>query len=171
MKTIHRTLLLSELKVSVKRPPYGITGFHYYLDEPPPVTDEKAFLSLCHTFSRQIDSEIIDTQRIHRSRENNFTSVTFQTRSETFSTLLNGHYPVIAFSVPVKRNVLEVEFLDRTSYANHWKEISEYQVLTLDELSLSVYEMDFTDISDSEYDQILIHKPPNSGQIIFNYWD
>ena len=164
-------LTLSGLRHGMKHPPYGITGFHYYLDETPPSTDESAFIALCHTFKHQINAEIVETLRINGSREKNFTSVTFKTHKETFSILLNGHYPFIAFASRIEHGNPEIDFIDRPQYATLWSKLGAYTTLTVADLTISPHDMELADLSDTEYDQMLIHKPIASGQIVFNYWD
>ncbi|EAQ80605.1 hypothetical protein [Blastopirellula marina] len=155
----------------MKRLPYGITGFHYYLEPPPPITDENTFIALAHSFAQLIGAQLTLTHKIASAPDRNFTAIEFKTDNESFATLMNGHYPLIAFSQPIQFDSLTIEFIDRPEFGKRWQELGEFQILTIDELAIPPHDVDASDISDTEYDQILIHKPSTVGEIIFNFWD
>lgn len=155
----------------MKRLPYGVTGFHYYLDTPPPVTDERAFIALCHTFAQLVEAKITSTKRLGSVPERNFTAVEFQSQTEGFAILLNAHYPLIAFSKPIQYESLTLEFIDRPEYEWRWLQLGDFRVLHVKELSASPYDLDVSEISDTEYDQILVRQPRSMGGIVFNFWD
>ncbi len=155
----------------MQRPPYGITGFYYYLDPPPPSTDESAFLNHCYAFARTLAAKIVRVDRRVGTTEKNFTSVTFETKSDAFAILFNAHYPMLAFAEPMFVGEVIAKFIDRPEYAIYWNEIGGYAILSHADLTIPPHKMELVDMSDSEYDQILVHNPSTSGEIIFNFWD
>jgi|GEM_PF-884830 len=153
------------------RPPYGITGFHYYLDPPPPSTDETEFLNHCYAFARHIGARVVAIDRKVGTTEKNFSSATLKTRTETFVILFNAHYPVLAFAEKMPIGDVIHKFIERPDFATYWDAIDGYSLLRVADLTISPHDMELADISDTEYDQIIVHKPRTSGEIIFNYWD
>ncbi len=63
------------------------------------------------------------------------------------------------------------KFIDRPDCRRFWDAVDGYTLLGVADLNIPPYEMELADISDTEYDQIIVHKPGTSGEIIFNYWD
>ena len=151
--------------------PCGITGFWLSTDAPPPATNEREFLAVCHAAAQQLHGKVLSQDLVADHRACNFSVVTIQLPLEDIAVLLNSHIPLIAMSQPLSRQDLTIRFVDSPVLADAIRKCGSFTILTASELAQRISDDMLADLSNAEMQQIKYWKPATVGAMLFNFWD
>jgi hypothetical protein len=150
----------------MKLPP-GATGFN---PRPGDQADLRAFSAVCHDAARAVDATVI-------------ASVTPAGVTPSFHTLDIAHarphitvlrhiaLPFIAFALPGASGDATVAFVDRPDLAAAITNLTDAEVLPVDQLRTPLSKVDLSALDSHEHDQINYWKPTTVGELLFNFWD
>jgi hypothetical protein len=151
--------------------PRGVTGFRDRRSEPLPVTDPRAFATICHRVARATGGRLgaITGPGVTP----NFHSALINYGEEQVSLLGHQHAPFLATAASAPGMAL-IAFVDdpRIHAAPALNPPDPpFRLLTLRELQAPLDLIDCTALDRAELNQIRQWKPGTAGELIFNYWD
>ncbi|MBP3951835.1 hypothetical protein [Bacillus suaedae] len=146
----------------------GITGFL-----PAPSVDEKEFKQICYSL---FGSKVLNYIE-YRTAEN-FYECVVQIGDREVHVLLNGQYPLMAFTSKRELDVYYFPFINEPELSKMFEPY--YEILNLDQLSEPLnyikrgnkisMEND-NSLHQDELKQIIFWQPRSVGEVVFNYWD
>ncbi|TYB95463.1 hypothetical protein FXF53_24360 [Micromonospora sp. WP24] len=149
----------------MKLPP-GATGFN------PPLGDQvsiRAFTALCHHAARSIDATL--TGVTPASVTPNFHTIGIAHTRHHIAVLRHTTVPFIAFARPQAPGDVTVAFVDHPDLAVAITNLTDAQVLTVEQLRTPLSQVDLSALDPYEHDQITYWKPTSVGELLFNFWD
>ncbi|MGC3862294.1 hypothetical protein ACPSM1_19140 [Micromonospora chersina] len=149
----------------MKLPP-GATGF-----SPPPgdQADVRAFTAVCHHAAHAIDATV--TGVTPAGATPNFHTVEITHVQHHIAVLRHTTAPFIAFARPHANGDAIQTFVDHPDLAAAITNLTDAQVLTVDQLQTPVAQVDLSALDSHEHDQINYWKPTTLGDLLFNSWD
>ncbi|TDC39769.1 hypothetical protein E1211_03115 [Micromonospora sp. 15K316] len=149
----------------MKLPP-GATGFN------PPLCHQaslRAFTAVCHHAARSIDASV--TGVTPASVTPHFHTVGISHAPHHIAVLGHATVPFIAFARPHAPGDVAVAFVDHPDLAAAITNLTDAQVLTVEQLRTPLSRVDLSALDPYEHDQITYWKPTSVGELLFNFWD
>ncbi len=79
--------------------------------------------------------------------------------------------PFIAFAGSRAGGDVTVTFVNHRDLATAITNLTDAQVLTVDQLQIPLSQVDLSALDPHEHDQIDYWKPTTVGELLFNFWD
>ncbi|GAB3186899.1 hypothetical protein FHX75_111280 [Micromonospora palomenae] len=149
----------------MKLPP-GATGFN-----PPPSgqADPRVFAGICQHAARAIDATVAGVAPAGVTPS--FHTVDITDPPLHIAVLRHTTLPFIAFACPHANGDVTVTFVDHPDLAAAITNLTDAQVLTVDQLQTSLAQVDLNSLDPGEHHQIGYWKPTTLGELLFNFWD
>ncbi|MEU5563422.1 hypothetical protein [Micromonospora musae] len=149
----------------MKLPP-GATGFN-----PPPgaQADLSAFTAVCHHAARAIGATVAGVTPAGVTP--NFHTVDVADAQHHIAVLRHTALPFIAFARPHANGDVTITFVDHSDLAAAITNLTDAQVLTVNQLQTALTQVDLSALDLGEHDQIDYWKPTSVGELLFNFWD
>ncbi|MGW3606387.1 hypothetical protein [Micromonospora sp. NPDC005161] len=149
----------------MKLPP-GATGFNPSLGRQ---ADLGEFTPVCHHAARAIDATV--TGVTPAGVTPNFHTVDIADAQHHIAVLRHTTLPFIAFARPHANGDVTTTFVDHPDLAAAITNLTDVQVLTVDQLQAPLAQLDLSALGPDEHHQILYWKPTTLGELLFNFWD
>ncbi|MGC4749114.1 hypothetical protein ACLQ28_26155 [Micromonospora sp. DT201] len=144
----------------------GATGFN-----PPPgdQTDLNAFTAVCYHAARTIDATV--TGVTPAGITPSFHTIDVTHAQHRIAVLRHTALPIVAFASPRAPGDSNITFIENPGLAAAITNLTDAQVLTLDQLHTPLAQIDLSALDPGEQDQISYWKPNTLGELLFNFWD
>ncbi|GAA2190318.1 hypothetical protein [Micromonospora lupini] len=149
----------------MKLPP-GTTGFNPRSGHQ---ADLGAFTAVCHHAARAIDATV--TSVTPAGVTPNFHTVDIAHAQHHIAVLQHIALPLIAFASTRASGDVTVTFVDHRDLADAITNLTDAQVLTVEQLRTPLSQVDLSALDPSEHVQINCWKPITVGELLFNFWD
>jgi hypothetical protein len=149
----------------------GITGFLEDPRQSPPMSDFRAFRSVCYAAARALGGSIVACEEPYGRGANNFAIVTVKLQTQTVAVMLNAHFHLVGFAEPSSIDQQEIRFLGSPELAQAIASSDKFKVLDAEALQANVTAEAEGALSPGEISQVRYWKPRRIGDIIFNFWD
>ena len=149
----------------MKLPP-GATGLNAPLEGE---ADLRAFTAVCHDAARAIGATV--TAVTPAGVTPNFHRIDMTHAQHQIAILRHTALPSIAFAEARASSHATVTFVNHHDLATAITNLTDAQVLTVDELQTSLSQVDLCALEPHEHDQINYWKPTTVGELLFNFWD
>lgn len=149
----------------MKLPP-GATGFN------PPSgaeADLSAFTAVCHHAARAVGATIADVTPAGVTP--NFHTVVVADSQHHIAVLRHTALPLIALARPLDNGDVTITFVDQPDLAVAITDLTDAQVLAVEQLQTPLTAVDLSALEPGEHDQIDYWKPATVGELLFNFWD
>ncbi|MEU5726361.1 hypothetical protein ABZ783_31730 [Micromonospora sp. NPDC047738] len=144
----------------------GATGFN-----PPPddQADLRSFTAVCHQAARTIGATV--TGVTPAGVTPNFHTIDITHAQHHIAVLRHSALPFIAFARPQASGDVTIAFVDHPGLVDGITNLTDAQVLTVEQLRTPLSQVDLSALDAEEHDQISYWKPTTVGELLFNLWD
>jgi hypothetical protein len=149
----------------MKLPP-GATGFNAPLEGE---ADLRAFTAVCQHAARAIGATV--TEVTPAGVTPNFHEIDIIHDQHQIAVLRHIALPLIAFADARASGDVAVTFVNHHALATAITNLTDAQVLTVDELQIPLSQVDLSALNPHEHDQIDYWNPTTAGELLFNFWD
>jgi hypothetical protein len=152
----------------MKLPP-GATGFHR-----PRLGDQadlKAFNAVCYHAARVITGSVSRVTPAKDRVTPSFHAIDITQPQHEITVLRHIVLPFIAFARPCSDGDMTITFVDHPALADAITNLTDAQILTVEQLDTPLSRVDLSALEAFEHDQIKYWKPYTVGELLFNFWD
>ncbi|SIN44807.1 hypothetical protein [Micromonospora cremea] len=148
------------------KPPPGTTGFNPRSSHQ---ADSARFTATCHHAARAIGATV--TGVTPAGVTPNFHTIDITQAQHHIAVLRHTTLPFIAFARPHANGDVTITFVDHPDLAAAITNLTDVQVLTVNQLQTPLSQVDLSNLHPGEHDQIRYWKPTTAGELLFNFWD
>ncbi|MEW2386522.1 hypothetical protein AB0873_31335 [Micromonospora sp. NPDC047707] len=127
------------------------------------------FTAVCHHAARAIGATV--TGVTPAGVTPNFHAVDIPHAQHHIAVLRHITLPLIAFARPRASGDVTVTFVDHYDLAAATINLTDAQVLTVEQLRTPLAQVDLSALAPYERDQVNYWKPTTVGELLFNFWD